>query len=308
MKKYIDLLTIGNLSPDVLKILAPLRLRYNIVSCRSTASTELVTSSKLILQQDHSKLTINNDVVNPEYIEDYLENAVCTVPLKDMTIYYSIAANKSNIKNFPELAKTINISSTCICLLVLPTTEFASIDELPEEVKAFLNDNAEFIQVIMSAYNYDYSRLIPAVRYMLDNNLDDTNLVQLNLDLKYSVNALYKLNRLINETEDLTITNAATPDSIFDTAILSNALTFVKPKFFTSMLWEGLRSAVIQESTSNYWHTFNLWVTNICKGNYYCKFEDVPFDNNVDTSNVRTKSFYNELARIGINKLLIEEE
>lgn len=310
MKKYIDLLTIGNLTPDVLKVLAPLRARYNIVSCRSMASTELVNSSKLILQEDHMKVKINNDEINLAYIEDYLENAICTTPLKELDNYYSIAINKSNAKNFINLANNFGISqNNSVCLLVLPRSEFESVEKLPKHVKEFIDKHSTFIEIIQSDYNYDYSRLIPAVRYMLEHNLDDKNLIQLNADIDYSVYAIYKMNRLLNETDNFTITNAISPDSLFNTAILSNSFTAVKPKYFTSMLWEGLRNSVIENSSANYWHTFILWVTNVCMGNYYCKFEDVPFDTAVDeTLALRMKAFYNELARIGINKLLTLEE
>ncbi|MBQ1495137.1 MAG: hypothetical protein IIZ37_09840, partial [Acinetobacter sp.] len=110
-----------------------------------------------------------------------------------------------------------------------------------------------------------------------------------------------------NDTDELVITSAATPDVLFDCAVLSDKLTAIKPKYFTDMLWRGLRPMIVQNSSANYWHTFNLWVTNIYKGTYYCKFENVPIDNSTEFANMQTKAFYNELARMGINKLLTEE-
>lgn len=307
MKKYIDLLTIGNLSPEVLKILSPLRARYNIVSCRSMASTELVNSSKLILQEEHSKLTINGDIAEPSYIEDYLENAICTKHLKPMDCYYSIAVNRANICNLITTLREFGVANnSSICILSVPTCEYKSIEDMPIDVQAFLCEHMTSIEIIFTNYNYDYSRLIPAVKYMYENNLKDKDLIQLNLDITYSPYAIYKLNRLINETDDMTITNANVFDSVFDTALLSNSLTYVKPKFFNNMLWDGLRDTVLDNSPAKYWHTFCLWAANKCKGNYYCKFEDVPFDNDISSASARAKSFYNELARIGINKLLIQ--
>jgi len=307
MKKYIDLLTIGNLSPDVLKILSPLRARYNIVSCRSMASTELVNSSKLILQEEHSKLTINGDIAEPAYIEDYLENAICTKHLKPIDCYYSIAVNRTNIHNLIPTLKEFGVASDAsVCILAVPTCEYKCVEDMPKEIQDFLVEHSPSIEIIFTNYSYDYSRLIPAVKFMTENNLKDKDLIQLNLDNTYSPYAIYKLNRLINETDDMTITNANVLDSIFDTAVLSNSLTYVKPRFFNNMLWDGLREAVIDNSSAKYWHTFCLWAANKCKGNYYCKFEDVPFDNDLATASSRAKSFYNELARMGINNLLIQ--
>lgn len=307
MKKYIDLLTIGNLSPDVLKILSPLRARYNIVSCRSMASTELVNSSKLILQEEHSKLTINGDIAEPGYIEDYLENAICTRHLKPMDCYYSIAVNRANIHNIIPTLKEFGVANdSSVCILSVPVSEYKSVEAMPNDVQEFLQEHMASIEIIFSEYNYDYCRLIPAVKFMTENNLSDKDLIQLNLDITYSPYAIYKLNRLINETDDMTITNANAFDSVFDTAVLSNSLSYVKPRFFNNMLWDGLRDTVIDNSAAKYWHTFCLWAANKCKGNYYCKFEDVPFDNDISTASARAKSFYNELARMGINKLLIQ--
>jgi len=66
-----------------------------------------------------------------------------------------------------------------------------------------------------------------------------------------------------------------------------------------------LRPAIIANSPANYWHTFNLWASDVSRSTYYCKFDKTVSD---DLTNYMTiKAFYNELARLGINKLLIEE-
>ena len=88
MKKYIDMLTIGNLAPDLLSVLARLRLEYNIVSCRTETSAEIIKPlSKLILTQKGSAVYINNELVKLSYIEDYLENAALKLDLDTLDYY-----------------------------------------------------------------------------------------------------------------------------------------------------------------------------------------------------------------------------
>ena len=76
MKKYIDMLTIGNLSSELLTTLSPLRQIYNIVSCRTESSARLIKPlSKLILTQKDNKNFVNGEQVDLPYFEYYLENA-----------------------------------------------------------------------------------------------------------------------------------------------------------------------------------------------------------------------------------------
>ena len=308
MKQYIDMLTIGNLSPNLLAVLAPLRLKYNIVSCRTESSAQAIKPlSKLVLTQADNIVYINGDAVNIAYIEDYLENAA--FKLDNTTIEdhcYTIAANSQNIDKLPDVLNTVfDLTDNCCCLLVVPTSEFASIEEMPEVVQTYIEVKCDKIMYIPSELPYDFCRLIPAVRFMQDNELDDTTLIQLDLDTVYSKDALMKLHRLIAETDNCSITVAATPDTLFDTPVVSNKLTAVKPNYFSELLWQGLRPAVIANSPANYWHTFNLWSADISQTTYYCKFDKIVPDN--ANMHLKTKAFYNELARLGINKLLTEE-
>lgn len=306
--KYIDLLTIGNLSPIVLKILAPLRIKYNIVSCRNdNASSKCIAQySKLILRQDSNSIYINDDKVEPQYIEDYIYNSAFQIDLKKLKNYYSVAVNKSTIKRLPELLNTLHLLDTqSTCLLVCSTSEFSTVDELPEEIQMFIDINCDKIIFIPTNIPYEFSRLIPAVKYMRDNNLDNENLIQVDLNSEYSEDTFNKLYRLINETEEFTITSAITPNTLFDTPILSNYLTAVKPYYFSDLLWKGLRPAIISNSSANYWHTFNLWASDVSRSTYYCKFDKAIYD--ISTNDIKIKAFYNELARLGINKLLTEE-
>lgn len=308
MKKYIDLLTIGNLSPIVLKYLTPLRLKYNIVSCRidNASAQNIAKLSKLILRQNGNSIFINDEKVELQYIEDYIYNAACKLDMKNLKNYYSIAINKSNAKRLPELFNKISQFDTqSICLLVCPISEFATVEELPEEIQMFIEFNCDKIVFIPVDIPYDFCRLIPAVKYMQDNNLQDETLIQIDLDSEYSIDALHKLYRLANETENFTITNAATPSTLFDTPVLSNYLTAVKPCYFNELLWKGLRPAIISNSPANYWHTFNLWVSDVSRSTYYCKFNKT--SNETSFNDITIKAFYNELARLGINKLLTEE-
>ncbi len=308
MKKYIDMLTIGNLSPNVLSVLAPLRTKYNIVSCRTDASANAIKNiSKLLLTQKNNKVYINDEEVDTAYIEDYLYNVAYSIDEKLLENYYSIAVNKSNVEKLPKLLNdTLKIfDNNSVCILVVPTSEFASVEELPETIQMYIDIHCDKVIYIQSELPYDFCRLIPAVKYMQENELDEKNLIQLDLDENYDKFALTKLYRLIAETGDCSITVAATPDTLFDTPVVSNKLTAVKPFYFSELLWQGLRPAVIANSPANYWHTFNLWAADVSRTTYYCKFEKVIPDN-VEI-HVKTKAFYNELARLGINKLLSEE-
>ena len=109
MKKYIDMLTIGNLSPNLLSVLARLRLEYNIVSCRTESSAELIKPlSKLILREKEHTVYINDELVNLPYIEDYLENAALKLDLDALDYYYSIAVNKKNVENLPQIIHNLS--------------------------------------------------------------------------------------------------------------------------------------------------------------------------------------------------------
>lgn len=308
MKKYIDMLTIGNLSPKLLSVLAPLRLKYNIVSCRTEASAQAIKPlSKLILTERNSNAYINDEIVNLAYVEDYLENAAAKINEEALSYYYTVAANKSNIEKLPALLNnTIGLADNdTVCILVVPTSEFASVEDMPDSIQTFIEVRCDKIVYLPVDLPYDFCRLIPAVKYMQENDLDDKTLIQLDLDTEYSKNAMHKFYRLIEETDNCAITVAATPDTLFDTPVVSNKLTAVKPSFFNELLWLGLRPAVITNSPANYWHTFNLWSSDISQTTYYTKFEDVMPDNS--EVHATTKAFYNELARLGINKLLTEE-
>ena len=141
---------------------------------------------------------------------------------------------------------------------------------------------------------------------MKENDLDTKTLIQVDDDNTiYNVAARKKLARLLSETENCAIMAGASPDTLFDTPVISNEFTAVKPCFFTDLLWQGLRPAVITNSPANYWHTFNLWASDISQTTYYTKFYKIPTSNS--SAHLKTKTFYNELARLGINKLLTEE-
>ena len=308
MKKYIDMLTIGNLTPHLLSALAPLRLKYNIVSCRNEASAQAIKPiSKLILTQKETTVYINDELVNLPYIEDYLENAAVKIEEDKLDYYYTVAVNKNNIEKLPQLLNdTVGLlDNDSTCILVVPTSEFSSIEEMSDNMQIFIESRSDKIVYLPVDLPYDFCRLIPAVKYMQENDLDNKTLIQLDLDSTYSKAAMLKLYRLIEETDNCAITVAATPDILFDTPVVSNKLTAVKPCFFNDLLWIGLRPAVIANSPANYWHTFNLWSSDISQTTYYTKFDSIVPDNS--ETHITTKAFYNELARLGINKLLTEE-
>lgn len=315
MKKYIDMLTIGNLSPNLLSVLAPLRLEYNIVSCRTEASAELIKPlSKLILREKEHTVYINDELVNLPYIEFYLENAAMKVDLGELDYYYSITLNKNNAENLPQIIHNLScdeqgnyiFENKSTFIVVVPKSEFESIEQMPETVQTFIELRSDKIVFLQSELPYDYCRLIPAIQYMKENDLDTKTLIQVNADNTiYNVAARKKLARLLSETENCAIMAGASPDTLFDTPVISNEFTAVKPCFFTDLLWQGLRPAVITNSPANYWHTFNLWASDVSQTTYYTKFYKIPTTNS--QTHLKTKTFYNELARLGINKLLTEE-
>jgi len=315
MKKYIDMLTIGNLSPNLLSVLAPLRLEYNIVSCRTESSAELIKPlSKLILTEKEHTVYINDELVNLPYIEFYLENAATKIDLGELDYYYSIAVNKKNVENLQQIVHNLScdkegnyiFENKSMFIVVVPKSEFETIEQMPESVQTFIEFRSDKIIFLQSELPYDYCRLIPAIQYMKENELDTKTLVQVDADVTtYNVAAREKLARLLTETDNCAIMAAASPDTLFDTPVISNELTAVKPCFFTDLLWEGLRPAVITNSPANYWHTFNLWAADLSQTTYYTKFYNVPTSNS--SAHLKTKTFYNELARLGINKLLTEE-
>ena len=309
------MLTIGNLSPNLLSVLAPLRLEYNIVSCRTESSAELIKPlSKLILTEKEHTVYINDELVNLPYIELYLENAAAKVDLGELDYYYSIAVNKKNAENLPQIIHNLScdkegnyiFENKSMFIVVVPKSEFETIEQMPESVQTFIEFRSDKIIFLQSELPYDYCRLIPAIQYMKENDLDTKTLVQVDADVTtYNVAAREKLARLLTETENCAIMAAASPDTLFDTPVISNELTAVKPCFFTDLLWEGLRPAVITNSPANYWHTFNLWASDVSQTTYYTKFYKIPTSNS--SAHLKTKTFYNELARLGINKLLTEE-
>ena len=315
MKKYIDMLTIGNLSPNLLSVLAPLRLEYNIVSCRTESSAELIKPlSKLILREKEHTVYINDELVNLPYIEFYLENAVMKVDLGELDYYYSITLNKSNAENLPQIIHNLScdehgdyiFENKSTFIVVVPKSEFESIEQMPETVQTFIELRSDKIVFLQSELPYDYCRLIPAIQYMKENDLDTKTLIQVDADNTiYNVAARKKLARLLSETENCAIMAGASPDTLFDTPVISNEFTAVKPCFFTDFLWQGLRPAVITNSPANYWHTFNLWASDVSQTTYYTKFYKIPTTNS--QTKQKKKTFYNELARLGINKLLTEE-
>lgn len=308
MKKYIDLLTIGNLSSELLTALSPLRPVYNIVSCRTESSARLIKPlSKLVLTQKDNKTFINDEQIDLPYFEYYLENAVFKLDKMKLDYFYTVAVNKNNVERLPEfLEKTIEHSSNdATCIVTVPVDEFASFEDMPESIQTLLEINCDKTVFWQSTLPYDYCRVVPAVMFMKENGFDDKTLISLDLDTDYDRRSLNKLYRLIEETDDSVITAAATPDTLFDTPVVSNRLAAVKPAFFADLLWKGLRPAVIANSPANYWLTFNLWAADQSQTTYYTKFLNIVPDNS--EVNVKTKSFYNELARLGINKLLIDE-
>lgn len=308
MKKYIDLLTIGNLSSELLTALSPLRLIYNIVSCRTESSARLIRPlSKLVLTQKDDKIFINDEQVDLPYFEYYIENAAFKLDKKKLDYFYTVAVNKNNIERLPKfLEETLDYhSNDSTCIVTVPVDEFASLEDMPESIQTMLEINCDKIVLLLSTMQYDYCRVVPAVKFMKENGYDDKTLISVDLDTDYKKEALNKFYRLIEETENSTITSAATPDTLFDTPVVSNKLTAVKPIFFVDLLWKGLRPAVMANSPANYWLTFNLWVADQSQTTYYTKFLNIVPDNS--EANVKIKSFYNELARLGINKLLIDE-
>ena len=315
MKKYVDMLTIGNLTPNLLSVLSELRLEYNIVSCRNEPAAELIKPlSKLILRQKENTVYINDELVNLPYIQDYLENAAIHVNLAELDYYYSIAVNKKNIEKLPDVIHSlscdeegyVDADNKSMFIVVVPKSEFASIEELPETVQTFIEFRSDKIIFLQSDLPYDYCRLIPAIQYMKENDLDNKILIQVNADHGvYNTSARRKIARLLQETDNCAITAAASPDTLFDTPVISNDLTAVRPCYFNELLWEGLRPVVIANSPANYWHTFNLWAADLSQTTYYTKFYGIKTDNSL--AHLKTKTFYNELARLGINKLLTEE-
>lgn len=308
MKKYIDLLTIGNLSSELLTILSPLRQIYNVVSCRTESSARLIKPlSKLVLTQKDNKTFINNEQVDLSYFEYYLENAAYKLDKTKFDYFYAVAANRKNVDRLPKLLEEIieYRSNDTTCIVTVPVDEFASLEDMPENIQTLLEINCDKIVFLQSVLPYDYCRTITAVKFMKENGLENKTLISLDLDTDYKKEALIKFYRLIEETENSTITAAATPDTLFDTPVVSNRLTAVKPVFFADLLWQGLRPAVIANSPANYWLTFNLWSADVSQTTYYTKFLNIVPDNS--EVSVKTKSFYNELARLGINKLLIDE-
>lgn len=317
MKKYVDMLTIGNLTPNLLSVLSDLRLQYNIVSCRNEASAELIKPlSKLILRQKENTVYINDELVNLPYIEYYLENAAEPVNLSALDYYYSIAVNKKNVEKLPEVIHSlmtddspeqiVDLDNQSMFIVVVPKSEFESIEDMPENVQMFIELRSDKIIFLQSELPYDYCRLIPAIQYMKENDLDNKTLIQVDASHGiYNIAARKKIARLIKETDNCAITAAASPDTLFDTPVISNDLTAVKPCFFSELLWQGLRPAVVANSPANYWHTFNLWASDLSQTTYYTKFYGIKTDNSL--AHLKTKTFYNELARLGINKLLTEE-
>ena len=280
------MLTIGNLSPNLLSVLAPLRLEYNIVSCRTEASAELIKPlSKLLLREKEHTVYINDELVNLPYIEFYLENAVMKVDLGELDYYYSITLNKSNAENLPQIIHNLScdehgdyiFENKSTFIVVVPKSEFESIEQMPETVQTFIELRSDKIVFLQSDLPYDYCRLIPAIQYMKENDLDTKTLIQVDADNTiYNVAARKKLARLLSETENCAIMAGASPDTLFDTPVISNEFTAVKPCFFTDLLWQGLRPAVITNSPANYWHTFNLWASDISQTTYYTKFYKIP--------------------------------
>lgn len=315
MKKYIDMLTIGNLSPNLLSVLARLRLEYNIVSCRTESSAELIKPlSKLILREKEHTVYINDELVNLSYIDDYLENTALNIDLDALDYYYSIAVNKKNVENLPQIIHDLScdaegnysLENKSMFIVVVPKSEFETIEQMPESVQTFIEFRNDKIIFLQSELPYDYCRIIPAIQYMKENDLDTKTLIQVNADVTtYNIAARRKLARLLSETDNCAITAAVSPDTLFDTPVISNDFTAVKPCFFTDLLWKGLRPAVITNSPANYWHTFNLWAADLSQTTYYTKFYNILTSNS--TAHIKTKTFYNELARLGINKLLTEE-
>lgn len=308
MKKYIDLLTIGNLSSELLTTLSPLRQIYNIVSCRTESSARLIKPlSKLVLTQKDNKTFVNDEQVDLPYFEYYLENAACKLDKSKFDYFYTVAVNRKNVDRLPKLLEeTIEYrSNDSTCIVTVPVDEFASLEEMPENIQTLLEINCDKIVFWQSTLPYDYCRTVPAVKFMKENGLESKTLISLDLDTDYKKEALIKFYRLIEETDNSVITAAATPDTLFDTPVVSNKLAALKPTYLTELFWQGLRPAVIANSPANYWLTFNLWSADISQTTYYTKFLNIVPDNS--EVNVKTKSFYNELARLGINKLLIDE-
>lgn len=308
MKKYIDMLTIGNLSSELLSILLPLRLTYNIVSCRTESSARLIKPlSKLVLTQKDGKTYINDEQVDLPYFEYYLENAAAKIDKKEFDYFYTVAVNRKNVDKLPKFVEeTLDYhSNKCTYIVTVPGDEFATLEEMPENIQTLLEINCDKIVFLQSILPYDFCRTVPAVRFMKENELDNKTLISLDLDTDYRKETLIKFYRLIEETENSVITAAATPDTLFDTPVVSSKLTAFKPAFVSELFWQGLRPAVIANSPANYWLTFNLWSTDVSQTTYYTRFLNINPDNS--EVQVKTKSFYNELARLGINKLLIDE-
>lgn len=308
MKKYIDLLTIGNLSSELLSSLSPLRQVYNIVSCRTESSAKLIKPlSKMILTQKDGKTFINDEQIDIPYFEYYLENVITKLDKSKFDYFYTVAVSRKNVDRLPKfLEDTIEYrSNDTTCIVTVPTDEFASIEDMPENIQTLLEINCDKLVFLQSTLPYDYCRIVSSVKFMKENGLDDKTLISLDLDTDYKKESLNKFYRLISETENSVITAAATPDTMFDTPVVSNKLLALKPAYLTELFWLGLRPAVIANSPANYWLTFNLWSADISQTTYYTKFLNIVPDNS--EVNVKTKTFYNELARLGINKLLIDE-
>lgn len=303
----IDLLTIGNLSQNVLHKLSDLRAKYNIVSCRSNVINELVTASKLVLQQCKSDVFVNNEKIDFAYLEDYIEHAANAAGELQQKPWHVVALNKTNCLKLLELDKMFNFTEDSICIVVISLSEFQDLMQLPVELQTYLDQHRTIIRPIFTDLPYEYTRMIPAIQMMLENGLDDKGLLVLDADTQYSSYAIGKMHRLIRDTDNTVITSVTNNDTLFDTIVLSNKFTYVKPKFFNDLLWQGLRPAIISTSLSNYWHTFNLWTAHVNSDLYYCKFHNIVDDVAISAKScIKMKMFYNELARMGVTKLLLE--
>lgn len=317
--KYIDLLTIGSFDPTSLSMLQDFRLNFNVVSCR-TNNIELFEFSKYVLEicqnkeefkfidnLENTEITVNrNDLF--KIISSKLSNLRINRNLYiDDTVYISITANSSNLNKLPFFMSDISNlnSANKVILLTLSTLEFKNKEQDINFNILRMISNYKDLKIIWSNLPYEYCKFIPALNYLKENGLEEKLIYIVDLESTYSKNVFDKTISMLNDIEDTVITLDENLPCFFGFKLMSNYLSITKAKYFSDLIFNSLDNNIINTSSSDYWHTFCLWLAKRSNGTYSSKFDINHINKNKDKLlNLKTSELYTEIARLCINGYL----
>lgn len=314
MKKYIDILTIGELTNTAMAKLKAFRRTNVVVSVRPNFKGEtrnvagLKACADIIINSvngDEESLLATNSLnetslIKERQLEEFIKDNL--VPVKtDREVFVVYTLAKESLNTFPS---SVKLSMLLECDLVSKIFINVSNKDFPNGVKDFPTHFSKLLSSPRVQVLYNEPGLFNELKVlgMVDEDsyviFTDSNTLISNQCITKAVKiaeGLYKNEPYITEETD---------NTLFGTKVASPQFTLIKPKMVGSLIFEGATSSLVKSSPLNWWLTFNLWYSGLTTGAYSTQFD---IKNTISAedreADLVASEFYSNLARMGIKKL-----